>query len=60
MRTEVRMMDKAGTIAYAIRKECCMYSLKEWCYDWGFTINDFNKFLALGEEEFRKTGDNDD
>jgi hypothetical protein len=52
-------MDKAETIAYAIMKECCKYSLKDWCCEWEFTVDDFDKFLELGEEAFRKASEDD-
>ncbi len=47
-------MTKAETIAYAIKKECCRYSLKEWCDTWGFTIDDFDKFLEFGKKVFER------
>ena len=45
-------MTKAETIEYAIHKECCRYSLVEWCEEWGFSIEDFKKFLKYGKERF--------
>ena len=45
-------MTKAETIAYAIKKECSRYSLIEWCEEWGFTVDDFKKFLNCGEKGF--------
>ena len=45
-------MTKAETIKYAIKKECCRYSLIEWCNEWGFTVEEFERFLELGKEAF--------
>lgn len=42
------------TIAYAIQKKCSEYSLVEWCKEWGFTIDDFKKFLEGGKKEFEE------
>ena len=45
-------MNKAKTIAYAITKECQLYNFAEWCEEWGFTVDDFYRFLELGQEAF--------
>lgn len=45
-------MTKAETIEYAIEKECQRYSLVEWCEEWGFTIEEFYRFLELGKKAF--------
>ena len=37
----------AETIAYAIKKECLMSSLYDWCESWDITIDEFDEFLAL-------------
>jgi len=37
----------AETIAYAIKKECQMSSLYDWCESWDITIDEFDEFLAL-------------
>ena len=42
----------AETIVYATNKECCRYNLVEWCKEWGFSIEDFKKFLKYGKERF--------
>jgi hypothetical protein len=57
---EVSRMTKAETIAYAIKKECCRYSLIEWCEDWGITVDDFEKFLKCGEKGFAEQGGEQD
>lgn len=45
-------MNKAEIIAYAIKKECQRYSLVDWCEEWGFSVDEFNRFLTLGQEAF--------
>ncbi len=45
-------MNKAEIIAYAIKKECQSYSLVDWCEKWGFSVDEFNRFLILGQEAF--------
>lgn len=45
-------MNKAEIIAYAIEKECQRYSLVDWCEEWEFSVDEFNKFLTLGQEAF--------
>lgn len=45
-------MNKAEIIAYAIKKECQSYSLVDWCKEWGFNVDEFNRFLTLGQEAF--------
>ena len=42
------------TIAYAIEKKCSDWSLTEWCEEWGFTVEDFEKFLEGGKKEFEE------
>lgn len=46
------MMTKGEKLEYAIEKECCKFSLVEWCDEWGVTIDDFEEFLRLGKEAF--------
>ncbi len=41
-------------IAYAIEKKCSDWNLTEWCEDWGFTVEDFEKFLEGGKKEFEE------
>lgn len=41
-------------IAYAIEKKCSEYSLVEWCETWGFSIEDFERFLEAGKKEFEE------
>lgn len=41
--------NKIELIIKAIRKECSSYSLVEWCESWGFTVEDFDKFLEFAE-----------
>ena len=41
-------------IAYAIFKKCSDWSLIEWCETWGFTIEDFERFLEGGKKEFKE------
>lgn len=50
-------MSKAETIEYAIRKECQRFSLVEWCEEWGFSTDDFYKFLELGRKAFEEEMD---
>ena len=45
-------MSKAEIIAYAITKECQRYSLADWCEEWGFSVDEFDRFLTLGQEAF--------
>ena len=52
IRRKERVMNKAETIAYAIKKECQRYSLVDWCEEWGFSVDEFNRFLTLGQEAF--------
>ena len=54
-------MTKGEKLEYAIKKECCKFSLVEWCYEWEVTIDDFEEFLRLGKEAFdaRKEGSNE-
>ena len=52
-RTGGRVMNIGETIAYAIRKECSRYSLVNWCKEWGFTIEQFKRFLDGGIDRFR-------
>ena len=47
-----KQMNKAEIIAYAIKKECQRYSLVDWCEEWGFSVDEFNRFLTLGQEAF--------
>ena len=52
-------MDEGGLtmgerIAYAIKKKCSDWSLTEWCEEWGFSIEDFEKFLEGGKKEFKE------
>ena len=47
-------MSKAETIAYAIKKECQMYSLVAWCESWDITPDEFDRFLELGREAFER------
>lgn len=37
----------AETIAYAIKKECQIISLYDWCDSWDITTDEFDEFLAL-------------
>jgi hypothetical protein len=46
------MMTKGEKLEYAIEKECCKFSLVEWCDEWGVTIDEFEEFLRLGKEAF--------
>lgn len=46
------MTSKGELIAYAIRKECQRYSLMDWCEEWDITIEEFDRFLELGEKGF--------
>lgn len=48
-------MNKAETIAYAIEKECKRYSLVHWCEEWGFTVDDFDRFLEFGKNAFKES-----
>lgn len=41
-------MKTSETIAYAIQKECSRFSLVEWCEEWGFTLEQFERFLQVG------------
>lgn len=41
-------MKVSETIAYAIRKKCSEYSLAQWCETWGFTPEQFGRFLQAG------------
>ena len=41
-------------IAYAIQKQCSEFSLVDWCEWWGFTIEDFKRFLEGGKKEFEE------
>lgn len=45
-------MTKGETIAYAINKECSGWSLKDWCKNWGITVEEFKKFLEVGAEAY--------
>lgn len=49
-------MTKGETIEYAITKECCRYSLVDWCKDWDITVAEFYKFLELGQKAFDEEG----
>lgn len=53
-------MNKAEIIAYAIKKECSMTSLVDWCEEWDFTIEEFNRFLESGKKSFEETGSDQD
>lgn len=46
-------MKVSETIAYAIKKECSRYSLVEWCEEWGFTVEQFKRFLQAGVDGCR-------
>lgn len=46
------MKSKGEKIAYAIRKECQRYNLVDWCEEWDITIEEFDRFLELGERGF--------
>ena len=50
-------MTKSENIAYAIEKECSNYSLIEWCKEWGFTLEDFEKFLSYGIKGFKENSE---
>lgn len=45
-------MTKGETIAYAINKECCRWSLREWCETWDITVEEFKRFLELGSAAY--------
>lgn len=45
-------MTKGEKLEYAIKKECCKFSLVEWCSKWRITIDEFEEFLRLGKEAF--------
>lgn len=47
-----KIMTKAETIEYAIKKECQKFSLIEWCESWGITVEEFYRFLKLGRKAF--------
>lgn len=54
-------MTTSETIAYAIKKECSTFSLVDWCKEWDFSVEQFNKFLQAGveagsTEQAQKTG----
>lgn len=59
-RDERGKMNKAETIAYAIAKECRRMSLVNWCKEWGFTVEDFNRFLDSGKKYFEDAKDEQD
>jgi len=46
-------MSTSETIAYAIKKKCREDSLFEWCKSWGFTIEQFERFLQAGVDGCR-------
>lgn len=50
-------MTKSEKIAYAIQKECSNYSLIEWCEEWDFTLEDFEKFLSYGIKGFEENSE---
>lgn len=41
------------TIRHAIEKECRRISLTDWCENWGFTADDFNKYLDAADKALR-------
>lgn len=45
-------MTKGERLEYAIAKECCKFSLVEWCDEWDVTVDEFEEFLRLGKEAF--------
>lgn len=59
-RDEGGKMNKAETIAYAIAKECRRMSLVNWCKEWDFTVEDFNRFLDSGKKYFEDAKDGQD
>ena len=42
-------MTKGETIAYALAKEACRYSLTEWLEEWEISSEDFDKFMEAGK-----------
>lgn len=50
-------MNKVETIRYAIEKECCRNNLTEWCEEWGFTVEDFKRFMEC-EQSWIPCSDN--
>ena len=51
----MKQVNKAGIIAYAIKKECQRHSLINWCKEWGFTVDDFYRFLEFGKNAFKES-----
>ena len=45
----MRKMTKGETIAYALAKEACRYSLTEWLEEWEISPEDFDKFMEAGK-----------
>ena len=45
----VKEMTKGETIAYALAKEACRYSLTEWLEEWEISPEDFDKFMEAGK-----------
>ncbi len=43
---------KGEVIEYAIKKKCQEYSLVDWCEEFGFTVDEFYKFLEFGRQGF--------
>lgn len=48
------MANKAERIAYYIEKECCKFSLTEWCADRDMTLEEFHAFILAGEKHFEE------
>lgn len=46
-------MTNYKTIRHAIEKECRRISLTDWCENWGFTTDDFDKYLDAADNALR-------